>query len=184
MAHDITGDFRIIVNQKRNTIGDSVRSNRGRPSHPAPGDSQLDGAPPFMQAYMKEAYTVVSHRLFLRPLVLTREKLQHITSLTRMFASVRRAYLDVHARQPPVTRQAVRPLDTNGVDAWADIKYLSNAERDQLDVQARKILASCADHVHDLETLEKRTLFTPRHHTPSRAAELGHRAGGARRTIF
>jgi len=139
MAHDITRDFRTIVNQKRKSLGDSVRSNRRKPSHPAPGDSQLDGAPPFMQAYMKEAYTI----------------LQHITSLTRMFASVRRAYLDVHARQPPVTRQAVRPLDTNGVDAWAEIKYLSNAERDQLDVQARKILASCADHVHDLEMLEK-----------------------------
>ena len=74
-----------------------------------------------------------------------------------MLAAVRRAYLDVHARLPPVTRQAVRMLDTTGVDAWADIKHFTNAERDQIDVQAQKILARRADRVHDMEKLEKRT---------------------------
>jgi syntaxin 18 len=73
-----------------------------------------------------------------------------------MLASVRRAYLDVHARVPPVTRQNVRAPDTTGVDAWADIKYFTNAERDQIDVQARQILARCAERVQDMETLEKR----------------------------
>ena len=75
-----------------------------------------------------------------------------------MLAAMRRAYLDVHARIPPVTRQAVRALDTTGVDAWADIKYFTNAERDQIDVQARHILSRCAERVHDMETLEKRAL--------------------------
>lgn len=81
--------------------------------------------------------------------------LQQIASLTRMLAAVRRAYLDVHARPPPLTRQAVRVLDSTGVDALADIKYFTNAERDQIDVQARQILARCADRVRDMETLEK-----------------------------
>ena len=122
----------------------------------------MDGAPPFMQAYMKEAYTIVSHLFgLLLSLLLTREKLQQIGSLTRILATVRRAYLDVHARVPPVTRQTVRALDTTGVDAWADIKYFTNAERDQIDVQARQILARCAERVHDMEALEKRAFPTP-----------------------
>jgi syntaxin 18 len=73
-----------------------------------------------------------------------------------MLTAVRRTYLDVHARLPPATRQAVRVLDTTGLDAWADIKYFTNSERDQIDVQAQKIIARCADRVHDMETLEKR----------------------------
>ena len=133
----------------------------------------MDGAPPFMQAYMKEAYTIVSHLVyFLLLLLLTREKLQQIGSLTRMLAAVRRAYLDVHARAPPVTRQTVRDLDTSGVDAWVDIKYFTNAERDQIDVQSRQILARCAERVHDMETLEKRASLTP-HLSLSRIAKLG-----------
>jgi hypothetical protein len=65
MAQDITGDFQNIVDQKRKGLGETRRGKLGRLSHPTPGDSQVDGAPPFMQAYMKEAYTIVSHVLFL-----------------------------------------------------------------------------------------------------------------------
>ena len=160
MAQDITADFRNVVEQKRKGHGDTRRSKLGRPT---PGDA--DGAPPFMQAYMKEAYTIVSQVLFLFIAFLraTRGKLQQVTSLARMLAAVRRTYLDVHARLPPVTRQAVRALDTSGVDTWADIKYFTNAERDQIDVQAQKILSRCADRVHDMETLEKRA--SPPSHT-------------------
>ena len=60
MAQDITADFRNVVEQKRKGHGDTRRSKLGRPT---PGDT--DGAPPFMQAYMKEAYTIVSQVLFL-----------------------------------------------------------------------------------------------------------------------
>ncbi|KAH9020876.1 hypothetical protein EDB84DRAFT_1580989 [Lactarius hengduanensis] len=89
-----------------------------------------------MQAYMKEASTI----------------LQHITSLTRMLTAVRRAYLDVHARPPPATRQTVRALDTTGVDAWADIKFFTNAERDQSTCKhvqsSRAVLTVCAAWSH------------------------------------
>jgi hypothetical protein len=63
MAHDITEEFRIIVDQKRKDFGDSRRSRLGRPPHPTPGDLQIDSAPQFMQAYMKEAYVIVSHHM-------------------------------------------------------------------------------------------------------------------------
>ena len=61
MAHDITTEFRTFVDQKCKGLGDSRRTKQGRQPHPAPGDAQMDGTPPFMQAYMKEAYTIVSH---------------------------------------------------------------------------------------------------------------------------
>ena len=66
MAYDITGEFRTFVDKKRKGPSDSQRTKpRGRLPHPAPGDIQMDGAPPFMQVYMKEAYTIVSHLLLL-----------------------------------------------------------------------------------------------------------------------
>jgi len=69
MTHDITDEFRNFVDQKRKGLGDSRRTKTGRQSHPTPGDTQMDGAPPFMQAYMKEAYTIVSQLfcLFVTP---------------------------------------------------------------------------------------------------------------------
>jgi syntaxin 18 len=181
MAYDITEQFRIIVDQKRKEC-DSRRSRLGKPPRPTPGESQVDGAPPFMQAYMKEAYIIVSHHLLSFSLLITYEKLQHITSLTRMLAAVRRAYLDVHARPPPVTRQAARVPDTSGIDAWADIKYFTNAERDQIDMQARTILARCADRVRGMEVLEKREISPP--FFMPLVTEQGRRTGRARRSII
>jgi syntaxin 18 len=156
MAQDITRDFKELIEQKGKSHGENRRTKFGRQSHLTPGDTHVDGAPPFMQAYMKEAHTIVSHVLLLFTLLTRDEKLQQVASLTRMLAAVRRAYLDVHARIPPVTRQVGRALDTTNVDSWTDIKYFTNAERDQIDVQAQNILARCADHVHDMETMEKR----------------------------
>ena len=72
-----------------------------------------------------------------------------------MLSNIRKPYLDVHARPPPVTRQA-RILDPADEKAWSDIKYLSNEERDQIDMQARIVLTKCADRVKQMEALEKR----------------------------
>jgi syntaxin 18 len=100
-----------------------------------------------------------------------------------MLAAVRRAYLDVHARIPPVTRQVGRALDTTNVDPWMDMKFFTNSERDQIDVQAQNILARCADHVHDMEMLEKRAPLPPLP-TPYTVAKPVHRPRGARRSTF
>ena len=156
MAQDITRDFRDLVEQKGKGPGETSRAKLGRKSHLTPGDTLVDGAPPFMQVYMKEAHTIVSHVRLLFALLTRDEKLQQVAFLTRMLAAVRRAYLDVHARIPPVTRQVGRALDTTNVDPWTDIKYFTNFERDQIDVQAQNILARCADRVHEMEMLEKR----------------------------
>ena len=44
-----------------------------------------------------------------------------------------------------------------GIDEmWNDVKYLTNEERDQIDLQVRMILARCAQKVRDMEELEKR----------------------------
>jgi len=76
-----------------------------------------------------------------------------------MLGAVRRPYLDVHARPPPI-RQAPRGGDVQSAEEfdrmWADVKYLSNEERDQIDMQARIVLARCTERVKTMEALEKR----------------------------
>lgn len=88
-----------------------------------------------------------------------------------MLANIRRPYLDVHARRPPITRQDSASTSrskegdadpTRGLeDMWKDVKYLSNEERDQIDLQVRMILAKCAQKVRDMEELEKREFTSP-----------------------
>lgn len=54
-------------------------------------------------------------------------------------------------------RQGPRNLDLNdSQQSWSEIKYLSNEERDQIDLQARLVLTRCADRVKEMEALEKR----------------------------
>ncbi|KAG2013757.1 hypothetical protein CC2G_010634 [Coprinopsis cinerea AmutBmut pab1-1] len=75
-----------------------------------------------------------------------------------MLGSIRRAYLNVDSRNPaPLSRQGSRNIDLNeGESAWSNIKYLSNEERDQIDLQARTILQQCSTRVKEMELLEKR----------------------------
>lgn len=75
-----------------------------------------------------------------------------------MLAAVRKAYLNVDARSPPLQRHAVRNIDLAGSDqqSWASIKHLTNEERDQIDLQARVILSRCSERIRELEALEKR----------------------------
>src|ERR1700720_2802769 len=74
-------------------------------------------------------------------------QLNHITTLTRMLANIRKAYLNVDARNPPVSRQiSSKTIDLAGPDqSWSGIRSLTNEERDQIDLQARVILSRCAD---------------------------------------
>ena len=54
-------------------------------------------------------------------------------------------------------RQSNRTIDiAGGEQSWADIRNLTNEERDQIDLQARVILSRCKDRVAQLEELEKR----------------------------
>lgn len=75
-----------------------------------------------------------------------------------MLSSVRKPYLNVDSRGPPLLRQVSRNIDLSGPDqqSWANIKHLTNEERDQIDLQARVILSRCSDRIKEMEALEKR----------------------------
>jgi syntaxin 18 len=86
-------------------------------------------------------------------------QLNHITTLARMLATIRKPYLNMDSRAPlsSLSRQASRTLDLASSDSfWVGIQYLTNEERDQIDMQARIILSRCADRVKEMEVLEKR----------------------------
>ncbi|KAG7099088.1 hypothetical protein E1B28_000962 [Marasmius oreades] len=72
-----------------------------------------------------------------------------------MLAAIRKPYLNVNSQQTPFSSTS-RTIDFNGSASWADIKQLSNQERDEIDLQARLILSRCADRVKEMEALEKR----------------------------
>jgi syntaxin 18 len=87
-------------------------------------------------------------------------QLDHITTLTRMLANIRKPYLNFDSRNPP-SRQGSRDFTLSGQDqSWANIRHLTNEERDQIDLQARVILTRCADRTKQMEALEKRNLFS------------------------
>ena len=95
-----------------------------------------------------------SSRLFY---TLTEPQLNHINSLARMVSSIRKAYLNVDPRHAPLSRGSPRTIDLGSSDqSWSNIKYLTDAERDQIDLQARVILSRCSERVKELEAVEKR----------------------------
>lgn len=83
-------------------------------------------------------------------------KLNHIHTLTKMLLGIRNAYLNIDMRNAH-SRQAPRHIDLGeSSSSWANIRHLSNEERDQIDLQARVILTRCSDRIKEMETLEKR----------------------------
>ncbi len=79
-----------------------------------------------------------------------------------MLSSIRKPYLSVDSRNPPLSRHQSRTIDISGGEqSWATIRHLTNEERDQIDLQARVVLTRCSDRVKEMEVIEKRT------HSPS-----------------
>lgn len=75
-----------------------------------------------------------------------------------MLSSIRKAYLNVDTSTSNFSRQAPRSLGLDSSEQhWSSIRFLTNEERDQIDLQARIILSKCADRVRELEALEKST---------------------------
>ena len=77
-----------------------------------------------------------------------------------MLANIRVPYLNVDSRTSSLLHQTSRNIDFNepSSSSWANIRHLSNEERDQIDLQARVILTRCSDRVKEMKTLEKRVL--------------------------
>lgn len=90
-------------------------------------------------------------------------QLNHIGTLTRMLSSVRKPYLSVDTHAVPLSRHGSLAIDlSDSTKSWSGIRYLTDEERDQVDLQARVILSRCADRVKEMETLEKRAVcFSP-----------------------
>ncbi|KAJ7744535.1 snare protein syntaxin 18/UFE1 [Mycena maculata] len=136
-SSDRTHDFRQVIREKENALPAAKRRKTSKQISDAEHDSQLISG----KEYVAQAYVI----------------LNHITTLTRMLANIRRPYLNIDSRT--VHRQPSRNIDLDGPDqSWAAIRHLSNQERDQIDLQARVILTSCSDRVKEMEALEKRRI--------------------------
>ncbi|TBU49627.1 snare protein syntaxin 18/UFE1 [Dichomitus squalens] len=134
-----TSEFRQMVRQRAGDAPDPKRRRLSRSAKRSTPESEKQEL--LNKEYVKEAYNI----------------LNHISTLTRMLTSVRKAYLNVDTRTPPLLRQAARTIDITGGDqSWSDIRSLTNEERDQIDLQARVILSRCKDRVAQLEEVEKR----------------------------
>jgi len=78
-----------------------------------------------------------------------------------MLANIRKPYLSLDSRSTPLSRQGTRNTELGTSDQlWAGIRHLTNAERDQIDLQARVILTRCADRVKEMEALEKSAVYS------------------------
>ncbi|KAI0638278.1 hypothetical protein C8Q77DRAFT_1048273 [Trametes polyzona] len=134
-----TSEFRELVREKERAVPEAKRRKLSRPSRRATPESER--LETLNKEYVKEAYVV----------------LNHISTLARMLASVRKAYLNVDSRSPPMLRPTNRTIDLAGENqSWSDLRNLTNEERDQIDLQARVILSRCKDRVTQLEELEKK----------------------------
>ncbi|KAG9317564.1 snare protein syntaxin 18/UFE1 [Chiua virens] len=130
--NDRTADFQEAVRSKQNLVSSAKR--RKLSTDVEPRDT-------FGKRYLEEAYII----------------LNHITALTRVLRNIRRPYLNTDSNPSPLVRQGSRNLDLNdSQQSWSEIKYLTNEERDRIDLQTQLILTRCADRVKEMEALEKR----------------------------
>jgi syntaxin 18 len=134
-----TSEFKEIITEKNRTVPESSRRRTSAQSRSdaANSEAQLN----LGKEYIKEAYLI----------------LNHVNTLTQMLATIRKPYLNMDMRNAPLARQGSRNLDFTSTDSsMTSIRYLTNDERDQIDLQARVVLSRCADRVKEMEALEKR----------------------------
>lgn len=90
-----------------------------------------------------------------------------LTSLQLFLTSIRRAYLDLnsssHGSSNKKGKGGARDLDlSKGIlEAWRDVRWLNDMERDEVDYQAKVVLRRCIERVKQLETAEKSELPSP-----------------------
>ncbi|OSX60365.1 hypothetical protein POSPLADRAFT_1182889 [Postia placenta MAD-698-R-SB12] len=131
-------ELRDLIREKQDALPETKR-RRIAPRRAA--DGQREGQDRLNKEYTAEAYVI----------------LNHIHTLNRMLAAVRKPYLNLDSRHAPLSRQSSRTIDLGSADqSWANIRHLSNEERDQIDLQARVILSRCSERVRELEAVEKR----------------------------
>ncbi|WWD21290.1 hypothetical protein CI109_105774 [Kwoniella shandongensis] len=102
------------------------------------------------EEFLKEAYRIHAH----------------LSSLQHLLVSVRKPYLST-VEPPPLSRRAPRDTDRRNVGdgedgddveewrKWERVKYLTDRERDEIDLRARMILRRCKERVGALELSEQ-----------------------------
>ncbi|KAF8341367.1 uncharacterized protein EI90DRAFT_2989133 [Cantharellus anzutake] len=130
---DHTGRFREQVKELARVYPPKPRADRGKHL----GAPENAKAARGQDVYLPEAYSILGH----------------IHSLSGLLYGIRKAYLNVDVSAK--FREPTRQFDlSSGSHSWADIRHLSNEERDQIDLQARIIISQCAERVSRLEKLE------------------------------
>ncbi|CAK9779950.1 hypothetical protein CC85DRAFT_278029 [Cutaneotrichosporon oleaginosum] len=136
---DQTGAFHKLVAQNSKSANSSPGSSRphSRASsrHRQQRTEEDDG-------FLNEAYQIYGH----------------LSDLGRLLKTVRKPYLST-AEPPPISRRG-RTAAANGDDdelrRFENSKYLSERERDEIEVRAKMILRRCRERVTMLEEAEKR----------------------------
>ena len=160
---DRTKEFRTCVEEKRTLYPPDPKA-KGKSRHDVgSNDADAQSGRITAKAYLQEAYIIVSTQTSLLhsfTQALTRSiQLKHINTLSRMLTLIRRPYLNIGGNEFLALRQTARAFDLGGdEEALASLKkYMSNQERDQLDLQAKTILSRCVERVKEMEQIEQST---------------------------
>ncbi|KAK1922780.1 hypothetical protein DB88DRAFT_370058 [Papiliotrema laurentii] len=140
-AEDITPLFRSVMTSVQGSVPPGRPKSPYRARSPAPKGKQKDDQGEFL----KEAYRIHAH----------------LASLSTLLGTIRKAYLSTATA--PIRRHE-RPHEDgssggqggeDGLERWKDSKYLSDRERDEIDLRAKVILRRCRERVTQLEEQEK-----------------------------
>ena len=111
------------------------------------------------EVFLQEAYRIVSTPTHVIQLVMTHTDGQHVhlESLTALLQTIRKPYLSI--TEPPIARrqrpQASGSQADDDLSRWKGSTYLSDRERDEIDLRGRMILRRCKERLYDLERSEK-----------------------------
>jgi syntaxin 18 len=159
---DRTKEFRTCVEEKRSLYPPDPKGKGRSRRDVGSNDADAQGGRITAKSYLQEAYIIVRPQpLLLHSLTraLTRSvQLRHINTLSRMLTLIRRPYLNIDGNEFLAMRQTARAFDLgDDEEALASLKYMSNQERDQVDLQAKTILSRCAERVKEMEQMEQST---------------------------
>lgn len=126
---------------------ESLRARRLRVKAAHTPLDQIDAADPTIDIWIVEARRVLSS----------------LHSLSAFLRSIRRAYLDVSSsnatsssrNKGKAVNKGQLDLSKGLLDAWRDIRWLDDRERDEVDYQAKTVLKSASQRVKELEQAEK-----------------------------
>jgi syntaxin 18 len=174
-AEDITPLFRSVMTSVQGSVPPGRPKSPYRARSPAPKGKQKDDQGEFL----KEAYRIVRRSLpssfestARSPCSALMVKHAHLASLSTLLGTIRKAYLSTATA--PIRRHE-RPHEDgssggqggeDGLERWKDSKYLSDRERDEIDLRAKVILRRCRERVTQLEEQEKGGLSALYAHIP------------------